>query len=953
MGEEQSLGDLIADRFELRAPLGRGGSSTMWRALDRTTNTEVALKRLDVTRARDWKHVELFEREGKLLEALTHPAVPRYIAAFTVDDANGTSFYLAQSLIEGRSLAEQVDERGAFGETEVRDIARQVLLVLADLHAMQPPLLHRDLKPGNIIVDSARRVHLVDFGAARRSGNEQTGSTVVGTYGFMSPEQLRGSATAASDLYGLGATLVFLLYRVTPAELPQKRLRVELPKSPAISAELGAFLRRLLEPAPEDRYRNAREALAGLSARRSSRARVSALAGALVVIAVGGGALVWRLTAKAPVAVNGVKPTFAELPVRPELSRYAELRDLQRVPAHMSAVFDIASSADGKLVATASFDDTAKVWSTETWKQIASVGHEGHVGGVRFSDSMLVSGGDHTVRTWELPSGKQKLRVDVGTQQVSSIDVALGNVAAASFDGNVRIVSLESGSVVRTIAHSKGRVLAVRYSPDGSTLATGGDDRIVRLWKVADGSAVRSFSGHTGAVTQIAFSPDGTLLSSSSDDNTVRVFHVSSGALTTTLTQSSDDTWAVGWANASLVVGSKDARLRVYNAPTFTLAFADQDLGKGTLAISFLPDGRFLTAQGDGSVHVRALPSGKTRVLPVRKPAVAPPHPDSPPELVATRKASLLIDGWGGKRATLDGAEQLANQALVMHPKYALALVQLARIETRRGMKNSTSYDPARLAAAMKLVDEAIAADPKSFEAREQRAYTYLRQPDLEKARSAIAEAEAIAPKNPRCALVRAEIAVAEKAWEEAERLLITVLESGTAEAKTLAAAEEHLIHAYEGLADYDAVDAMHRHLVAADAGSAWKRGNYAGFLERRGAYARAIEVANEALAISDYPLAHLVRAEASVGVAVEALWDQHDVDRAATFFEAALKDDPTLADAHYGMAAVHRVRAVRGRDKKELAASRRELETTLKLQSDHAWARAAMREQASLEANL
>lgn len=955
MGEELRAGDVIAGRYELRVPLGRGGTSTTWRALDRSTNLEVALKRLEVARAADWKFVELFEREGQLLSQLEHPAIPRYLGAFTVEGPGGTSFFLAQSLIEGASLAEHVEQRGTFSEAETRDIARQVLAILADLHALQPPILHRDLKPANIVLDASKRVHLVDFGAARRRG-EDTGSTVVGTYGFMAPEQLRGSATAASDLYGLGGTLVYLLYRQSPAELPQTRLRVELPGKPALTPAFAAFLRRLLEPAPEDRFQSAAAALVGMDARPPSSSRVALLGAALVVALAGGGFVAWRGVAKPPpLAVNGVKPSVAELPPRLELYRYPELRDLERVAAHTSAVLDVAPSPDGKYVATASFDRTAKVWSAETWKAVASVGHDGPVGGARFAnETTLVTGGDHTVRTWQLPEGKPGLVINAGATQISAIDVHSGVVAASSFDGSVRLISLTDGAVARTVAHSGGRVLHVAFSPDGARLASAGDDRAARIWNVADGKPLQTLTGATAAISHVAFSPDGTMLAATGDDKLVRVFLVSDGKLVTTLKDASDHTWGVAWSPAGdhLLVGGKDARLRAYGVPTFALRYHEDDASKGTLSISFGADKKIFTGHGDGTFHVRALPGAPLRPLPVPKPAVPTIRPNGPKELVLARESEALIDRWQGHRAELDGAEKLAEEALTLRPKYALALAQLARIEMRRGLRSGKEYDPARLLAAKKLADAAVASDPKCYEAREILAWVLVRQRDLEGARRATAAAEAVAPQNPASALLRAEIAVREKAWAEAERVLRAAIEGGFADARVLDAANAALIEIYTGLEEFDAVDQLHRRDIALHPKSAWSRGNYAAFLNNRGQYGRAIELATEALAISDFPLAHHLLAHAHTGAALEALWDRRDRKLATTHIDLALKARPT-ADARYVFAAIHRMRAVEGRDRGALAESRAQLEAALKLEPGHEYAKLALEELGEVERNL
>ncbi len=772
----------------------------------------------------------------------------------------------------------------------------------------------------------------------------------------MAPEQLRGSASTASDLYGLGATLVYLLYRTTPAALPQKRLRVELPKTPAISSELAAFVRRLLEPAPEDRFRSASDALAALSG-RGRGLRVALLSGLLAVVVAGSATVVWKT--RDPRAVNGVGPNIVELPPRLELFRFPELRDLRRVPAHVSAVFDVTALTDGKMVATASNDATAKVWSTETWKSMMSVGHNGRVSGVRFVDAnVLATVGDHTLRTWDIPFGTARLRVDVGTQQVTALDIDASreNAAVASFDGNVRVISLSNGAVRAILPHSpgKGRVFTVRYSPDGSRIATGGEDRVARIWNADDGKLVAQTPPHGAPVTSVAYSGDGTQIATTSDDHSVRVMYAADLKVLATLLDSMEETWCASFSDDGnyLTTGAKDGALRLYGLPTVALRTSEQAGGGGILAMAFSPHLGLLTAHGDGTIHVRALPGGQTHTLPAVHAPFVPPEPNGPKELVLAREGQRIIDRWTGGPALLDAAEKKLDEALLLHPKFAPALAQLARIEMRRGSKSGT-YVPARIDAARNLLLEAIKSDPKHVESRTLLVWAYLRGHRYDAARRALDEAETVAPNAPECLVLHGELASALEAWEEAEKYLVRALDSKEATAAQIGGAEETLQKTYEHLGDFDAVDALHRRAIAREPRNPRLLLNYAGFLNSRGDYLRAEEVARASLDLSDSPAAHVNHASANVGLGIFQLWDRRDVDRAAAFFEAAVKEHPASALGHCGLAAVHRARAARARDRKELERAKRELEIAAKLDPEIAWVGLAREDVGQLEKQL
>ncbi len=149
-------------------------------------------------------------------------------------------------------------------EEEVKAITRQMLDILNYLHRLNPPVIHRDIKPQNIIRNSKNRIYLVDFGAVQALYNQTFAKTFVGTLGYMPPEQFRGETCFASDLYALGATLLFLLTHRNPAELPQKRLKIDFRDRISTSERFKDWLEKMLEPAVEDRFQSAQDALQAL-----------------------------------------------------------------------------------------------------------------------------------------------------------------------------------------------------------------------------------------------------------------------------------------------------------------------------------------------------------------------------------------------------------------------------------------------------------------------------------------------------------------------------------------------------------------------------------------------------------------------------------------------------------------------------------------------------------------
>jgi len=270
-------GDAIADRYRILTLLGQGGMGTTYAAEDLATGDRVALKMLSLRQIKEWKVLELFEREAKILKTLSHPYIPTYLDFFYLDTAEDRHFYLVRELIPGESLVDLVQKGWRFEEEQVKQIAQQVLEILNYLHRLNPPLIHRDIKPDNIIYRPDGRVFLVDFGSVQEIYRQTLigGNTFVGTVGYMFPEQLRGQVSPSSDLYGLGATLLFLLTHHSPDQLPQERMRINFRAQVNLSNHFAGWLAQMVEPAFEDRFASAQKALQALSSSLSQAQPVS------------------------------------------------------------------------------------------------------------------------------------------------------------------------------------------------------------------------------------------------------------------------------------------------------------------------------------------------------------------------------------------------------------------------------------------------------------------------------------------------------------------------------------------------------------------------------------------------------------------------------------------------------------------------------------------------------
>ncbi|MEB3214177.1 MAG: serine/threonine-protein kinase [Leptolyngbyaceae bacterium] len=645
---------LLAARYRALEPLGQGGFGKTYLAIDEGFEGEPrCVIKQQIYQMGDRPSPEAIERfrqeVDRLAELGQHPQIPALLDSVEEEDGN----YLIQEFIEGHDFESVLEEDGPFEEEGIRQLLEDLLPVLSFVHDRR--IIHRDIKPRNLIaplVDSP--VVLVDFGSSKKATQTalaRTG-TVIGSAGFLAPEQAMGKAVFSSDLYSLGVTCVHLLTGLHPFELysvSQDAWVWQQYLLEPVSDELAYVLNKMLRRSVNQRYRTAAAALKDL---RSPPPDV-------------GIQQTRRLTYDLPKGIAAVAsyapdPDFKAPPPDPDYEPVPQAADVPEQPwycahqliGHGGAITTVAVSPSGQVLASGSTDRRIMLWNMQSGTKL------------------------HTIE------GKSLLQNDGHTDRITTLCFTPdgSTLVSGSDDGTIKLWDLSERKLISTLSSSEWVISAIAISPDGSLLVSGGDNGVIEFWDLERGEFIERIHKHGDRITQLYIHPDGKALLSSSHDQTIRLWDLRTAELLNTFRahRAPIEAFAVSPDWFVMVSGSGDGEMTFWDiakATPIKTILAHQDAVRCLAAGPAVESSSWLFASGGEDTCIQLweiqIINELAQIPPAQAALVRPPRPStesprftypdtaqpqsvsspSPPEMQGTRASRIerlhvLQHGW-------------------------------------------------------------------------------------------------------------------------------------------------------------------------------------------------------------------------------------------------------------------------------------------------------------------
>jgi len=651
------------DEYKLDQLIGQGGMSAVYRAYQAELQRYVAVKVLSAQLAQDDSYQQRFVQEARMAASLEHPHIVPVYDFGTVDDLS----YVAMRLLNGGTLKERLGQPMRSGDVIV--IIENVARALDYAHSRG--IVHRDIKPGNIMFDEQGTVYLVDFGIAKAVEtdlNLTADNVALGTPAYMAPEQWRDEPVSPKvDQYALGVVAFQMLTSKQPFEAPTphqlmyKHLNDVVPQANLINPNLHPSVAQVLANAM-DKDPDRRYPLANNFANALKQALISPPAAEKPQPPTAQPKPPQSAAPQQPASPpQRLAPPPQSSPPPQQTGEIGTQTIMMRVVSGgvmgILMLFIVVALVLGGVIyfimgQNDSSDETAPTEIVsepavvEEENESASptqipltplgpvVGSGGDIGGIQslrslysqpeipvrdavFSpDGRMVASahGDNLVRLWR-DIGGAPIVLSGHTDVVSALMFSPDNrvLASASRDNSIRLWDVESGQMVSVLNGHTGSARDVTFSPDGATIASASEDGTVRLWDTASGETIRTLNANEGRVLTVDFNADGTLLASAGWDSSIVIWDVQTGARRSTLNGHSEEVRSVAFSPGGdlLASSSTDNTIRIWDMNTNQTLYTWDEHGRDVWVVVFNPDGSLLASGGrDNNLRVWSIADG-------------------------------------------------------------------------------------------------------------------------------------------------------------------------------------------------------------------------------------------------------------------------------------------------------------------------------------------------------
>jgi len=537
--------------YRLIRLLGHGGFADVYLGEHIHLNTLAAIKVLDARLTAD--EITQFRDEARTIARLEHPHIVR-VLDFGVEDRIP---FLVMSYAPNGTLRQRHPRGIRLSPDDVLPYIKQVADALQYAH--DEKLIHRDVKPENMLLDRNNQILLSDFGLAMASysSSQESPQDISGTIAYMAPEQTRGNPRPASDQYALGVVVYEWLCGTRPFTGSYQEIAIQqvlnTPRAlqeyePTITPALERVVLKALAKDPHQRFASIKEfADAFEGACLGTQSAVEILQPASSTLSLSSNSAIITPPQESTFSTDRSHATMvyaiAWSPDRRHIASGGHDRMVHVWDAatgassfiyrgHDAGVTTIAWSPDGHYMASASLDKTVQIWDVNTGQKISSyTGHAGMIYAVAWSPDgkriASTSGGgtDNTVHLWDAATGEQVLTYHGHAYWTRAVAWSpSGKFIASGSLREVQVWNAIDGSKVSSYRGHEGWVRAIAWSPDGKRIASASEDKTVQIWEVAKGKQIATYRGHVDWVGIVLWSLDGKRIASASKDNIVQVW---------------------------------------------------------------------------------------------------------------------------------------------------------------------------------------------------------------------------------------------------------------------------------------------------------------------------------------------------------------------------------------------------------------------------------------------